>query len=195
MVARDYALLKIKGNNLPHLDLGDKPDEVVIGSDLTIIGYPFSAVAFHETRPSVKDKFCLSGSVAYSGETNEAISGTTPKGPATVNVSVDVIYFQGPSVKGLSGSPIISRDTGHVVAILTSKLTGIDAALVRARQMLASAGNAGLSINGVHNEETEISLIDTLDTQLANGLGAGTGVEDAKAAMRHFLRQRKATNK
>jgi hypothetical protein len=195
MAGRDFALLKIEGTNLSSLDLGDKPEDIVRGSDLTIIGFPFSALAFHSNGASVKDKFCLSGSVAYTGNTNVSVPVNTPKGPSTVNVNVDVIYFQGPSVKGLSGSPIISRDTGHVVAILTSKLTGISTALAQTRQTLSRQGGDQVIIEGIFPGKTTADLIDTLDSQLANGLGAGTGIEDAKAAMRHILRQRKADGK
>ena len=143
----------------------------------------------------VKDKFCLSGTVAYAGHAEVGVGIKTPKGPSTVNVNVDVIYFQGPSVKGLSGSPIISRDTGHVIAILTSKLTGISASLDSDRTGLRKAGTTGLYVDGIHEETSITTLIDTLDYQLANGLGAGTGIEDAKAALRHVLRQREATKK
>jgi S1-C subfamily serine protease len=187
LVGRDYALLKVEGTNLHTLDLGDKPEQITLGSDLTIIGFPFSA--------GVKDKFCLSGIVAYSGQTEVPVRVQTPKSTTTVNVSVDVIYFQGPSVQGLSGAPIISRDSGHVIAILTSKLTGINESLAKDRKGLIEGGIAGLYVGGVHEEGTIKTLIDTLESQLANGLGAGTGIEDAKAAMRHALRQRKATQK
>jgi hypothetical protein len=191
-VARDYAVLKVDGHDLPYFDIGDKPDEIALGSDLTMIGFPFSAVAFRESGPSVKDKFCLSATVAYSGDTNVAISGTTPKGPVTVNVGVDVIYFQGPSVKGLSGAPIISRDTGHVIAILTSKLTGISPAMSKSAKDLHNLMREGsnISMGPVHFIDTFSQIIDTLDAQLANGLGAGTGIEDVKTAYRHALRQR-----
>jgi hypothetical protein len=194
MVGRDFALLKIEGQNLPSLDLGDKPDDVSLGSDITIIGFPFSAIAFKSNGPSVKDKFCLLGTVAYAGHTQVPVFVNTPKSTTTVNVNVDVIYFQGPSVKGLSGSPIISRDTGHVIAILTNKLTGISPGLDQSRKSFSASG-AVFKMNGASVNDTFIGLIDTLDTQLANGLGAGTGIEDAKAAMRHILRQRKDAKK
>lgn len=197
MLGADYALLKIAGENLPHLDLGEKPDDVVLGSDLTIVGFPFSAVGFHSNGPSVKDKFCLSATVAYSGLTDVDLIANTQKGTSTIKVKVDVIYFQGPSVKGLSGSPIISRDTGHVIAILTSKLTGIAPELEQAGESLQGMlrGGANVTMGPVSVLGTLSTIIGTLDAQLANGLGAGTGIEDAKAAMRHALRQRKARAK
>jgi S1-C subfamily serine protease len=200
MAGRDYALLKVEGVNLPSLDLGDKPEELVPGSDLTIIGFPFSAVGFQSSGPSVKDKFCLSGTIAYSGPTSVPITVVTSKGPSTVNVNVDVVYFQGPSVQGLSGSPIISRDTGRVIAILTSKLTGISEALARTKQDIEAGPAPGIRMemiigNKVPLERTLSGLITVMDQQLANGLGAGTGIEDAKAVLRHILRSHKADQK
>jgi hypothetical protein len=123
--------------------------------------------------------------VAYSGNTDVSISSETGKELRTVNV--DVIYFQGPSIKGLSGSPVISRDTGHVVAILTSKLTGISIALAATRRNIPGGGE--MIFGGVPIMKTTAELIDTLDVQLANGLGAGTGIEEPKYALRHILRQ------
>jgi hypothetical protein len=192
MAGRDFAVLKIEGKNLPSLDFGDMPDKLASGSDLTIIGFPFSAIAFHSSGPSVKDKFCLSGTIAYSGSTDVSVPINTSVGPSAVNVNVDVIYFQGPSVKGLSGAPIISRDTGHVVAILTSKLTGISPALDKAGRSIHTLKGTGaeLLVGPVGFMETFGDIIDTMDTQLANGLGAGTGIEDPKFALRRILRQR-----
>jgi S1-C subfamily serine protease len=197
MAGRDYALLKIDGTDFPHLDLGDKPENMANGSDLTIIGFPFSAYAFHASGPSVKDKFCLSGTVAFTGFTDVSVPVKTPKGPSTVNVNVDVIYFQGPSVKGLSGSPIISRETGHVVGILTSKLSGITPALEDAGEKLHTLGKEGAQfyMGAVSVGDTFAGVIDTLDGQLANGLGAGTGIEDAKSAYKRILRQRHSSPK
>jgi Trypsin-like peptidase domain len=193
MAGQDFAILKIEGNKLPSLDLGDKPDDIVPGSDLTIIGFPFGAFDFKSGGPGIKDKFCMSGTVAYFGNTDVPVLTKNPKESTTVNVNVDVIYFQGPCVKGLSGSPIISRDTGHVVGIVASKLTGISDGLEATRQTLNSAPR-GLRIEGVPFVQTTTELIDTLDFQLANGLGAGTGIEDPKHALRR-LRQRHTNRK
>jgi hypothetical protein len=67
--------------------------------------------------------------------------------------------------------------------------------LAQARQTLSRQGGDQVIIEGIFPGQTTADLIDTLDGQLANGLGAGTGIEDAKAAMRHILRQRKAEGK
>lgn len=188
LAGQDVSILKVERTKLPSLDLGEKADDIVIGSDLTIIGFPFSAIAFSSTAPGIKDKFCLSGSVASSGSTDVSITSETPKKTETIKVNVDVIYFQGPSVKGLSGGPIISRDTGHVIAILTNKLTGISVGLAAARDRLTRQ-HGEMTVGGVGVLHTESELIDTLDAQLANGLGAGTGVETPKYALRSILRQ------
>lgn len=187
IAGQDVAILKIDGSKLPSLDLGDKPDDIVLGSDLTIIGFPFSAMGFKANGPGIKDKFCLSGTVAYSGNTDVPIMVQTPKESRAINVNVDVVYFQGPSVKGLSGGPIISRDTGHVIAILTSKLTGISIALAATRQKINGGGE--FTFGTVPLMQTTAELIDTLDGQLANGLGAGTGIEEPKYALRSILRR------
>ena len=98
-VIRDFALLKIEGSNLPHLDLGDE-SEVEVGSEITIIGYPFSAESAYS--PSIATKFCLSGMIT-------ATDSITEQG-----INVHAIYFQGPAVKGVSGGPIVSRPLARV---------------------------------------------------------------------------------
>jgi S1-C subfamily serine protease len=191
LAGRDFALLKIEtALKLPYIDLGDEPlgpQDVAVGSNVTFIGFPLNAVAFKSNTPSVKEKFCLSGQIAYSGKTNVGVGVNTPKGPGTVNVAVNIVYFQGPSIRGLSGAPIISDETGHVIAILTSKLTGIGDGLVDVRKKFSQIGNAGISVGGVHEEDAIASLIDTLDAQLVNGLGAGTGIEDPRIAWHNIL--------
>jgi S1-C subfamily serine protease len=196
MAGRDYAILKIDEIDLTPLAFADGPEEPIVGSDLTIIGFPFSAIAFKGNGPSIKDKFCLSAQIASSGITDVPVSLNTPKGPRTVNVKVDVIYFQGPSVKGLSGSPLISRDTGHVIGILTSKLSGIDDSLSRIRSA-SEQGQAIVhaSVVGVDLLPMVTGVINTLDRQLANGLGAATGIEDPRAVFRQILRQRSKAGK
>jgi hypothetical protein len=196
MFLRDYALLRIEGtaSKLPHFGLGDLgllASDTEIGSDITIIGFPLSAGAFKSNAPSLKEKFCLSGSIAYFGNTNVSGMVNTPKGPSAIQVGVDVVYFQGPSIKGLSGSPVISNASGDVIAILTTRLTGISETLAQQRESLKTPA-VEMGGNGFSLDTTLTGLIDVMDTQLANGLGAGTGIEDAKAAMRHILRQRRS---
>ena len=118
---RDFALLKVDKTGLPFLELGAN-DEISPGSDITIIGFPFSAESAYST--NVNTKFCLSGMIA-------ATDSITENG-----VKVDAMYFQGPAVKGISGGPIIARDTGHVVGVQSQKLAGIGPALIAVRSTL-----------------------------------------------------------
>ncbi len=171
-VTRDFLVLKVEKSGLPYLQLGTE-SEISAGSDIAIIGYPFSA--------GVNTKFCLFGSVTATDSisTNDGIN-------------VDIIYFQGPAVKGISGAPIISRDTGHVVGIQSLKLTGIGNALDNIRNFANAAPNHGhLVIDGVSPSYSVTQIINVLDQQLANGLGTATGVDDAASALRKSEREHK----
>ena len=98
-----------------------------------------------------------------------------------MDVKVEVIYFQGPSVKGISGSPIISRDTGKVIGIVTLKLTGITPALADLRER---GKHTGIAFSGIGDPGLAfVQVIDVLDQQLANGLGAATGIDDPAHAL------------
>ena len=113
---QDFALLKVDADiELPFLSLGSTHD-VEPGDAGTIIGYPFSALTAQGQ--NVSTKFCLSAEIAATDIMNVAVNETRPtaKGnfSAERNVKVDVVYFQGPSVKGLSGSPIIEIGRAHV---------------------------------------------------------------------------------
>lgn len=158
----DFALLKAEGKDLPFLTLGSE-EHLRIGSDATIIGFPFSALSGAPVR------FCLSASIAGGAPF------TTPVG------KLDIIFLQGPSVEGISGSPLISEETGEVVGIVTLKLTGITAALreqKRAADAFEKQGSA-IFMGRMNVSETISGLIDVLEKQLANGLGAATGAKDA----------------
>jgi S1-C subfamily serine protease len=170
--ARDFALLKVDASGLPFLQLGSS-NETEPGSELTLIGYPFSAVSSYAA--STNTKFCLStfvtatDTVPYSG------------------VNVDAVYFQGPAVQGLSGGPLISRETGRVVGIQSQKMAAVGQGLIAVRdKMLDFKKRAtGLGIRtetiqgGTNPAEDILSLINVLDQHLANGLGVATGADDA----------------
>ena len=151
-VGQDFALLKVNAKDaktsLPFLALGSVKD-VVLGGEATIIGYPFSALTAQGV--NVFTKFCLSAAFAATdlttvqvNETNRAITGVIS---VNKDVKVDVIYFQGPSIKGISGSPIISLDTGRVVGIVSVKLTGIGNSLMELKQNTEMG--SGLRISGM----------------------------------------------
>jgi S1-C subfamily serine protease len=175
MIARDFAVLKVEKGSLPYLDMGDE-DEAPTGSSIAIIGFPLSA--------NTDVKFCLSGSIAAQAP---AIG--------VGNTKVDIIYFQGPSVKGISGSPVISLPSGKVVGIVTMKLSSIGSALARTNSTLEKVldyqkTGRGISIeNNINPAQTIHDLIDTLDNQLANGLGAATGSADAAYGLRKAQRE------
>jgi hypothetical protein len=105
----------------------------------------------------------------------KGVCGRIPGGP------VDIIYLQSPSVKGVSGGPVISLDTGTVVGIATLKLTGISEALRQERGKVQAFQNSGSSMR-MGNVDVLGALggiIGILDDQLANGLGAATGAKEA----------------
>jgi S1-C subfamily serine protease len=168
----DFALLKVDAKNLPFLTLGNEV-EIQLGSDMTIIGFPFSTGS--------GAKFCLAVSVA----SGQAIA--TPVG------KLDVIYFQGPSVEGISGSPVISQATGEVIGIVNLKLTGITAALKREKAKVADGRtHMQLTLGGVNFFDTVGGILDVLDSQLANGLGAATGAKDAADKLAEAQKQASA---
>jgi hypothetical protein len=172
---RDFALLKIDAHNLPFLKLGSELD-VEPGSDITIIGYPFSAEGSYGA--PINAKFCMSGTVA-------AIDSIKYD-----RVKINAVYFQGPAIKGISGGPIISRDTGTVIGIQSQKLAGIGVGLDNARKQLGAVKAGGLvaTMGGVDLNDTFTDIINVLDRHLANGLGTATGASDADDFLRQSIR-------
>jgi len=156
----DYAVLKIEQTNLPFLELASG-SSVPAGTDITVIGHP--------TSTQLPFLFCLQGTIA----------AIQPVGVLAQNV----LFYQGVSVKGLSGSPIISRDTGKVIGVVTLKLTGITQELASNKDRLMTGrsrdGNAIVttSFGGMNYGQNIAGIIDVLDQQLANGLGAAIGIE------------------
>lgn len=181
----DYALLKINKTDLSFLELGNE-DGLDVGSDLTVIGFPFSAL--DEKGEQINVKFCLT----------ETVAATTSFGIG--KSQVNVIFFQGVSVKGISGSPIISHKTGQVVGVVNTKLSGIGPSVDSIRNNIRSTGEV-FKATGPHGEGyglggSILPIIDLLENQLANGLGSGTGAADAayalKKAKRDYERQHPA---
>jgi S1-C subfamily serine protease len=112
--ARDFAILKIDETQLPKLDMGIEND-VKLGSPISIIGFPLSAI-FPHTAPI--PRFCLNGTVAAQA--------SFPLGNLEF---LHTVYFQGVSIKGISGAPVILLETGKVIGIVTTKLAGINKSL------------------------------------------------------------------
>lgn len=179
---RDFVILKIEKTELPKLDLGGE-DEIKLGSQVSIIGFPLSAV-FPRTGLPVP-KFCLTGTIA--AQTALSLGNLE---------YLHTIYFQGVSIKGLSGAPIILLNTGKVIGIVTTKLTGINKSLEEVGDRIK--GGTGMEMTFGPNMGVISSLgqvIDVLDTQLANGLGSGTGASDAADALRKAQRGYKREKK
>lgn len=179
-MARDFAILKINKTNLPTLDLGNEIS-VEDGSPVVIIGLPLSATF----RPQLNSipRFCLSGTVAAQS--------ALPLGNMEF---LHAIYFQGVSIKGISGAPIISLVNGKVIGLVSTRLTGITQGLDQARTSytISQSGlHADVNLSGFDVGKTVIGLVDTLDNQLANGLGSGTGAADAAIALEKAKREYK----
>lgn len=174
-VVHDFALLHVDKSNLPSLPLGNEND-VIDGSPIAIIGFPLSVGL------KLPIKFCLSGTVV--AKVGVGIKGST---------QLNVIFFQGVSIKGISGAPIISLNTGRVVGIENLRLTGIGPALEQTKKDTEAAVRSGssVSIMGVNLAPTLYNVIDVLDTQLANGLGAGNGITAARLTIEKARKENK----
>lgn len=108
--AEDFALLKVNTPEpLPFLVLGDE-SELALGTDATIIGFPFNALTVNKGKAT--PKFCLNASFAANETTSVTVPWNAPNQNARnptvgrsgqTDVQVNVIYFQGPSIKGVSG--------------------------------------------------------------------------------------------
>lgn len=181
----DFAILRIEKKNLTALEFGNSSD-VEIGSPLAVIGYPLSA--FMPIPGTAVPKFCLSGTM---------VAQTTVPLPRLRYLHV--IYFQGVSVKGISGAPVISLVSGKVIGIVSTKLTGIGPALQKVRDDAASfqsaAAASGVTIqvnmNGLDPSTTVPKIITVLDDQLANGLGTAIGVDRPTEVLRNILSDHK----
>ncbi len=175
---QDFTILKINKTKLPNLELGNE-GSVESGSPISIIGLPLSAM-FGRFTPNRVPQFCLTGTIA--AQTAFPLGGLN---------FVHTVYFQGVSIKGISGAPIISLVTGKVIGIVSTRMTGISQALAWTRQHLGEGGEE--RIGNFSSVGTPKQIIDTLDTQLANGLGSGTGTSDAANALsvakRNYERQ------
>jgi len=174
---RDFAVLKIDKSALRSLQLGNE-DDAPIGSDIAVIGFPLSA-AFPHQLPHFP-KFCLFGTVAAQDSL-----------PIGERQHLDTIYFQGVSIQGISGAPIISLDSGEVIGIVSTKLTGIGNSLAKIQNALGKGGAPiGVAFKGVGDiGKFAFDITNVLDTQLANGLGSGTGAADAKYALAKAKRE------
>lgn len=182
---RDFAILKVNGTKIPPLELGN---EIAVenGSPIAIVGLPLSAI-FRVSLTSAP-RFCLSGTVAAQT--------ALPMGNLEF---LRTIYFQGVSIKGISGAPILSLVTGKVIGIVSTRMTGIDAALQHVRDDLTNnntqMSNAGIEthviMHGIDPALAAGEIINVIDEQLANGLGTGTGASDVANALKRVQKDYK----
>jgi serine protease Do len=174
LIIRDFAILKVDQSQLPFLELGNE-DDVANGSAITIIGLPLSAMFRYPINPI--PRFCLTGTIAANA--------SLPLGNGNY---LDTIFFQGISIKGISGSPIISHETGKVIGVVSTKLTGINDSLEEVGVAINTAPHMEIGSGGVGFVASLGQVINVLDTQLANGLGSGTGAADAAYGLKQAKR-------
>jgi S1-C subfamily serine protease len=167
---RDFVILKINKTQLPKLDFGIE-DQVELGSPISVIGFPLSAMLPRTANGTPVPKFCLTGTVAAQT--------AFPLGKLQF---LHTIYFQGVSIKGISGAPIISLVTGKVIGIVSTRLTGINLGLAQQRELL-NHPVADIVTGDFSASKSLRGIIDVLDEQLANGLGSGTGASDVAIAL------------
>jgi hypothetical protein len=170
----DFALLKVDKSNLPFLQIGDEGDDPV-GAPIALIGFPLST--------GIAMKFCLSGNIVAVAKASVGER----------NTQINIVFFQGVSIKGISGAPMISLGSGKVIGIENIRLTGIGKALEKSKKEAEAAVKSGgsVSILGVNITPTIYNLIDVLDQQLANGLGAGNGISAARLAIEKANKEHK----
>lgn len=98
----------------------------------------------------------------------------------------NVIVFQGPSNRGLSGSPLILNRTGEVVGIVSFRLAGITLELERMRAEAAKmqdkvviGGGGGRIAPGA----AVVELTNVLDRSLTSGMGTAYAIDYLAAAL------------
>ena len=104
---RDWALLKIEGDNFPSLPLGNS-DNLPIGEDIVVIGYPWTSEGTTE-----QDKFYVAATPTYG-----KISNIIPSGNYR-DIQIDVSIEE-----GNSGGPALNT-IGEVIGIATSGYEGL----------------------------------------------------------------------
>lgn len=168
MVNFDFAFLKIKASNLPHLTLGSW-DEVRVGDTVTII-------------PSWPGM----GALLLNGTVASQTDQQTFLGPSPVRT----IIFQAPIRKGFSGSPIFSGQ-GHVIGIVDTLVFGISPALAELRNKWVGTRSSGarVSLMGINIESSFTEIIDNLDHNLISGLGSGVDIAYAKKQQADWQQQ------
>jgi S1-C subfamily serine protease len=156
----DTAILRIEVIDLPYLILGDW-NESQQADTVTLIAFV----------PTIAESLIVTGIVSAKSEETIAVR---PKA-----YQLRKIIFQVPVRGGVSGSPVFSNATGHVIGIETSKVFGITQQLDNARESIRTSGFE-ISMGKVDLGDTIASLIDTLKENLISGLGSAVDISYAK---------------
>jgi S1-C subfamily serine protease len=156
----DTAILRIEVIDLPYLILGNW-DESQQADTVTLIAYV----------PTIADSLVVTGIVSVKSEETIIVRPKT--------YQLRKIVFQVPVRGGVSGAPVFSNATGHVIGIETSKVFGITQQLDNARESIRTSG-LEISMGKVGIGDTIASLIDTLNENLISGLGSAVDISYAK---------------
>jgi V8-like Glu-specific endopeptidase len=157
--AHDYAILKTDRIKTAYLKLGSST-EIGEGDALSTIGYPFS--------PPTPWLLTVTMAGRYPSDQG------------------NVVAFQGPANRGLSGAPVIDNRTGNVIGIVSTKIAGITPNLAAARDVV-NASQARIVIAGVDPNAAIRDLTDVLDQFLISGMGVAVAIEYAKTSAASVL--------
>jgi hypothetical protein len=159
----DIAIIKIRRTNLPVVAMGSLA-EVQEADSITLI------TAMLQSFVAKADALVVNGIIS-------AKSNSLPNelGPGNVNI----VIFQAPVRGGVSGSPVFSNKTGHVIGIVTTKVFGINSELENIRTNIGPKSGE-ISAGPVPILGTLASLIDTLNDGLISGLGSAVDISYAK---------------
>jgi hypothetical protein len=167
----DFALLKVtdlpkdylfyhRKRTLEALPLGDEKN-LVLGSDIAFFGSPMAA--------GLPEQMCLFGSVA--------------------GIIQPEIYYQGAAVGGMSGGPIMSLETGKVVGIVKRRTVDIPALAQVGDQFYEDVGQPTAGHGDGASRKALSGVLQILDTQFNNGIGAGVSISVPKLAFEAAQRQ------
>jgi S1-C subfamily serine protease len=157
----DIAIVKMEKIGLPTVTLGDW-NEAEEADPITVIA---SLYGTGET-------LVVNGIISAKGKSKSSIIG-----PGNVNT----VLFQAPVRKGVSGSPLFSNATGHVIGVVTTRVFGISNDLDSTRKRIDDARKqVAVGMYGIDVGATLVGLIDNLDANLVSGLGSAVDIFYAK---------------
>jgi hypothetical protein len=150
---REHALLRLQGRAKgPFLQLGGWAD-VSEGDELIIIGFPADPPTPLLITATLAGRF------------------HSPRG--------DLLIFQGPANRGLSGAPLISAQTGAVVGTLTTSVAGQGA---RAVETTTAQPTARPRTGGADALSDLRNITDVRDDFFPRGIGYAVAIDHVKAS-------------